>query len=481
MSGPLPDEIRRQLSPLLAELLELSPTRLRYMLRRLGLSKVGSLVHDWRLWARADQLWEPGLEKTTFACTGRGWGKTRFGAETTHMVARLWPEICQGRMTLIGRTAADVRDVMVQGESGILNTGQPDFRPKYEPSKRLLTWPNGVTAVLRSGEEPSQIRGLNVGYAWCDEYAFWKYPQTCWDNLMFALRIGANPKVIVTSTPLPTAPVRDLYKDPTTRVITGSTLDNRANLNPDTVRDMLRRYEGTQLGEQELRGVILDGNSAALWRPEWIRRIEFYDVPELVRVVVAIDPAGGERGAQRKIVSADDKGDETGIVCAGIDNIGRVYVLGDLSGRMSSAQWAKEAVKLALRWGANTIIGESNFGGDMVQTVVQNDPRFREAGLRFEMVHALEGKAARAQPAAMLYEQGRAFHVGNPQVYTVLEHQMCNWDPRLPRNVQKSPDRMDALVHAIRGLMGERGLAARASRSGNMAATWREVMGRLRR
>ncbi len=479
MSPRLPDDLVRQLSPSLVQLLETPKTRLRYMLRRLGPSKLASLIHDWRIWARRDQVWQPSTEKTTFACTGRGWGKTRFGAETTHQVAKIWPHICSGRMTLIGRTAADVRDVMVQGESGILNTGDPAFRPAYEPSKRLLTWPNGVTAVLRSGEEPSQIRGLNVGYAWCDEYAFWKYPQSCWDNLMFALRIGDDPKVIVTSTPLPTEAVRNLYGDQTTRVITGSTLDNRANLNPDTVRDMLRRYKGTDLGRQELDGVILSGNASALWQPAYIRRTEYYDLPELLRVVVAIDPSGGDKGAQRKIVSADDKGDETGIVCVGVDAKGRIYVLGDLSGRMSAAQWAGEAVKLALRWEATTIIGESNFGGDMVEAVVRNDPRFREAGLTFELVHAKESKAARAQPVAMLYEQGRCYHVGNPSQYTVLEHQMCNFDPRLPRTMQKSPDRMDALVHGVRGLMGERGLGSRMAQTGSMSSTWAEVFRRL--
>lgn len=476
----LPKDVRERLkntlSPVLFDLLDMRPTDVERALRRLGTDKVANLLHNWEFWARKDQFWNPGDEKTTFACTGRGWGKTRFGSETTHRVARYFSHICGGRMVLIGRTAADVRDVMVQGESGIMNTGDPNWRPVYEPSKRLLTWPNGVTAVLRSGEEPAQVRGLNVGFAWLDEYAFFQYPQTTLDNLHLALRIGTNPKIIVTSTPLPTAHVRALYDDPTTRVITGSTFDNQTNLARQMVGDMRRRFGGTRLGDQELHGLILQTNDNAIWRQDWIRRVELYELPTLVRIVVGVDPAGGDQADNTKKKRDENKTpDETGIVVAGICDRGNLWTLDDVSCHASSAIWAKEVVRAAVRWEASTIVGEVNFGGDMVRTVVQNEPLYHEAGLKFEMVRAKEGKAGRAEPVAALYEQGRAFHVGPPRKFTALEHQMVSFDKTLPRSAQKSPDRMDALVHAARSLIGEEGLDVGRADGKRYKSIWQEV------
>ena len=362
--------------------------------------------------------------------SGRGFGKTRTGAE----LVRKWAYEGRTPIALIGQTKADVRDTMIElGDSSILRISPPWFRPEYEPSKRRLLWPNGVIAIAYSGDEPDQLRGPQHAGAWLDEIAKFKYPQETWDNLEFGLRIGKSPQVIVTSTPRPIEIVRNLIADKRTVLTKASTFENACNLPASFLQRLKDKYEGTTLGRQELEGEILNDIPGALWRREIILR---KDVPRdssgallTNRIVVAIDPA----------VTSGENSDETGIVAAAKGKDGNYYVLADRSGRMSPRDWALTAVRLFNELKADRIIAEANNGGDMVEltlrTVAQSIP--------FKKVNASHGKRARAEPISALYEQGKVFHsVRLP----TLEDQMCCWTGE---DSEKSPDRMDALVWAL--------------------------------
>lgn len=388
------------------------------------------LLHDWRFWARPDQLPPPGDWRIWLILTGRGWGKSRTGAE---WVRAQVSSGAAGRIALVAPTAADARDVMVEGESGILSLGPEAERPKYEPSKRRLTWPNGALATLYSADEPERLRGPQHDAAWCDELAAWRYMQDAWDMLMFGLRLGDNPRVVVTTTPKPKTLLKTLLADEHTVTTRGSTYDNLPNLAPQFAEQILKRYKGTRLGRQELAGELLEDVEGALWHRAIIDGARAEDAPDLSRIVVGVDPA----------VTSGEDSCETGIVVAG--QAGEdFYVLADWSGRMTPEQWARRAVNAYREFSADRIVGEVNNGGDLVESVIRNSDR----NVAYSAVHASRGKAKRAEPIEALYEQGRVHHVGQ---FATLEDQMCSFVPQ-DADASNSPDRMDALVWALTDL-----------------------------
>ncbi len=395
-----------------------------------GLSapEAAALLHDWRSWARDAQIAPEWEWRIWLVLAGRGFGKTRCGAEYVRA------EVDAGRaghIALVAPTAADARDTMVEGESGLLRIFPPDRRPQYEPSKRRITFHNGAQATTFSADEPDRLRGPNHDLAWCDELAAWRYPEA-WDMLIFGLRIGQRPRAVVTTTPRPVALVKNLVHRTDVHVTRGSTFDNRANLAPSFLEEVVARYEGTRLGRQELHAEILDDVEDALWNRDMLDDHRVRDHPPLERLVVAIDPAA----------SSHEDSAETGIVAAGIDRDGHGYLLDDRSLRGSPHEWATEAVTLYHRTSADRIVAEANQGGDMVSHTL----RTVDSTVPLRLVHASRGKRTRAEPVAALYEQGRIHHVG---AFNVLEDQLCSWVP----GVGPSPDRLDALVWAFTELL----------------------------
>lgn len=340
------------------------------------------------------------------------------------------------RIALVAETAADGRDVMVEGESGLLAVHPKDYRPAYEPSKRRLTWPNGAVATIYNGTEPDQLRGPQHDLAWVDELAKWRYAQETWDMLQFGLRLGDDPRQCVTTTPRPIPLIRTLIKDETTIVTRGSTYDNKLNLPSSFLAQIVKKYEGTRLGRQELNAEVLDDAPGALWtraKLDETRRKKTDKLPDMQRVVVAIDPAasaGNEEGQA-----------ETGIVVAGLGVDGRGYVLDDVSCRQTPNGWARQAVAAYDLHSADAIVAELNQGGAMVeQTVRSVRPKISFIGVR-----ASRGKVTRAEPVAALYEQGRVSHVG---AFPELEDQMVLFTP-LGIEGETTADRTDALVWAL--------------------------------
>ncbi|AWN24672.1 ATP-binding protein [Deinococcus irradiatisoli] len=390
-----------------------------------------AILYDWQIWARPSQLLPAGDWTTWLLLAGRGFGKTRTGAEgIRELLARGY-----GRLGLIAPTAADTRDVMVEGESGILATSPPWARPIYEASKRRLTWPNGAQAALYSADEPERLRGPQHDAIWADELAAWRRPEA-WDMAMFGLRLGERPLALVTTTPKPVRLVRELLSDPTTFVTRGSTYDNSANLAPSFVAQIVKKYEGTRLGRQELHAELLDDNPGALWKRTQLDALRVDGYPTLERIVIAIDPA----------VTSSEESDETGIVVAGraqVNGEAHAFVLDDVSGRYSPNEWAQLVANTFRLQKADRVIAEVNNGGDLVEANLRTVDR----NLPFTKVHASRGKRVRAEPIASLYEQGRVHHVGS---LDLLEDQLCTWDPTLG---EKSPDRLDALVWALTELM----------------------------
>jgi phage terminase large subunit-like protein len=392
--------------------------------------------YDWPLHARPEQLPPPGDWTVWLLLAGRGFGKTRTGAEYVRAEVQAGRA---GRIALVAPTAADARDVMVEGPAGIMAVSPPWFEPVYEPSKRRLTWPNGAVATTFSADEPRRLRGPEHDLAWPDELAAWAYPEA-WDMLMMGLRRGARPRAVVTTTPRPIPVIRELLGDPGTVVTRGSTYDNRANLAPAFLEQILRKYEGTRLGRQELHAEILDDVPGALWTRGMIEVARFTGpVPPLTRVVVAIDPA----------VTSGEDSDETGIIATGIDADGTVYVLADRSCRATPDAWARRAVNLFDELEADRIVAEVNNGGDLVEATI----RTVRARVPYRKVTATRGKRIRAEPVAAMYEQGRVKHVVDPLDPTslnVLEDQLVSYAP----DQRGSPDRMDALVWGVTDLVG---------------------------
>jgi phage terminase large subunit-like protein len=391
-----------------------------------------ALIHDWSFWARDSQVPPEGDWRAWLLLAGRGFGKTRTGAELVRRRARHQAR----RIALVGATAADARHVMVEGESGILAVSPPDDRPLFEPSKRLLTWSNGAIATLFSADEPERLRGPQHDFAWCDELAAWRHPEA-WDMLMFGLRLGPDPRVVVTTTPRPTRLVRALLADPTVVVTRGATRENRANLAPAFLHRIVRKYEGTRLGRQELEAELLEDAPGALWNRGLIEAGRAVAAPDLVRIVVGVDPAA----------TSGADADETGILVAGRDRRGHGWVLADASGRYPPTEWAKAAIAACRAHGADRIVAEVNNGGEMVEATL----RMIDPGVPFAGVRAARGKAARAEPVAALYEQGRVHHLG---AFAQLEDQMCGFTADFDRrSAGYSPDRVDALVWALTDLL----------------------------
>lgn len=397
-------------------------------LARLTDREAEALLFDWREWAREDQIAPPGTWTTWMMLAGRGAGKTRAGAEwVREQVAS-----GAGRVALVAPTAADARDTMVEGATGLLSVYPPGERPRYEPGNRRIVWPGGAIATLFSAEEPDRLRGPQHEVAWCDELAAWRRLDDAWDNLMMGLRIGRS-RCCVTTTPRPTPLVRALLaRDGADVAVTRvSTYANLSNLSAAFRDQIISHYEGTRLGRQELDAEMLEDVPGALWSRDMIEAQRASSVPALKRIVVGVDPAA----------SNTDTSDHTGIIVAGIDHAGQGYVLEDRSLKASPDGWAREAVNAYTRWRADRIVAEKNQGGDMVASTLRTVDR-RAA---VKLVSASRGKRTRAEPVAALYEQGKVFHAGR---LDNLEDEMCSYD-----GGGDSPDRLDAAVWALTDLL----------------------------
>lgn len=417
----------------------MAPDQISRALASLTDDECEQLLHDWRFLARPEQLEPDGDWLTWLVLAGRGFGKTRCGSEWIREQVRAGAM----RLHLIAPTASDARDVMVEGESGVLSVcwagdktfaGEPIGRPSYEPSKRRLTWANGAVATLFSAEEPERLRGPQAEAMWCDELAAWKYLRETWDMAMFGLRLGDRPRTCITTTPKPLKLLREIMQDKRTAVTRGSTFANAANLAPTFLKAIRDKYEGTRLGRQELEAEVMEEAEGALWSRAMVEAALWSgDLPEMKRIVVAVDPA----------VTEKEESAETGIVAAGLGRDDRGYVMRDASGRMSPGKWASTAVKLYHDLKADRIVAEGNQGGDLVKHAIHTiDPK-----VPVTIVHASRGKAARAEPVAALYEQGKVSHCKG---LGELEDQMVNWEPL---SGMPSPDRLDALVWALTSLM----------------------------
>ena len=398
--------------------------------------EIDVLFHNWDFLSRPEQRPPPGDWSFWLYLAGRGAGKTRTGAET----CRQWVKEGYKRIGMIAPTAGDTRDVMVEGESGVLAcafkgdydlNGQYMGVPEYEPSKRRLTWQNGAIASLYSADEPERLRGPQHDAMWADELASWRRPET-WDLAMFGLRLGAKPRAFISTTPKPVKLLLEIMKNKVTVTTKGSTYDNRDNLAPSFFEQVITKYEGTRLGKQELLAELLMEAESALWNRENIDSTRVKRIPDdvwFMRLVVALDPATTNK----------DTSDETGIIIAGLGSDWHTYVLKDLSGRYSPGEWANIAVKAYRDFQCDAIVAESNQGGDMVKHTIQtSDPN-----ANVKLVRASKGKQARAEPVAALWEKGTAHLVGD---FSELEDQLVQWEPL---SGKESPDRLDALVWAV--------------------------------
>ncbi len=406
------------------------------------------ILYNWREWvARPKQIQPTGDWVHWLLLAGRGFGKTKTGGETV----REWAsEKLPGPIHIVAPTAADIRKVMIEGPSGLMSCYPPGQQPNYQPSLgHMITWPNGNIAYCFSAEEPNRLRGPQCCRYWADEICAWPRTQSTdklenksiaeetWDNLMFGFRIGDDLRGIITTTPKPIKLIRDIIANPSTVITRGSTYDNRGNLSPEFFDQIIRKYEGTRIGRQELDAELLEDFPGALWTHAMIdsARIGPGDVhwDMIVRVVVAIDPA----------VSANENSDETGIITAALTRSEHILILDDDSCKESPLGWARRAVARYKMRKADRIVAEVNNGGDLVAanlyTVAPEVP--------FRAVRASRGKAIRAEPVAAMYEQGRVHHVGQ---FPTLEDQLCEYVPGV---TEKSPDRMDALVWAITELV----------------------------
>lgn len=395
--------------------------------------QVRELEYDWHFVARPNQLQPPGDWVYWMLLAGRGFGKTRTGAETI----REWAAVrLPAPIHLIAPTAADVRTVMIEGPGGLMSCYPPGQQPEYEPSRRLITWPNGNTALTFSADEPERLRGPQCCAFWADELAAWRFVEEAWDNLLFGFRLG-RPRGVITTTPKPIKRVRELVKDPSCVVTRGSTYDNRMNLAPEFFRSIIGKYEGTRLGRQELMAEVLDDIPGALWTRAMIEacRVTLTEVrSDIVRCVIGVDPA----------VTAHETSDETGIVVAALAENGHVYVFEDLSMRGSPLEWARAVAGGYHNHRCDRVVAEVNKGYDLVEANVRNT--LPHAAYR--AVRATRNKRIRAEPVAAMYEQGRVHHVGAK--FEQLEDQMCSFVQDVTTD---SPDRMDALVWAITDLV----------------------------
>ena len=391
---------------------------------------------DWTFRAGEAQRPPLGAWRTWMILGGRGAGKTRAGAEWVHDIATgVSGDLGRdGRIALVAENLSDGREVMIDGISGIATVARHD-RPSYEASRRRLVWPSGAVAHVFSSEDPESLRGPQFGAAWCDELGKWRHARETWDMLQFALRLGARPRQLVTTTPRPTPLISALVADPATRVTRMRTADNARNLAPGFLAALEARYGGTRLGRQELDGELVADREDGLWRRDRIEALVVRSHAPLTRIVVAVDPPSGA-----------GSGSVCGIVAAGLEEGGRAVVVADgsVEGR-SPDGWARAVARLYRRFDADAVVAEINQGGDMVEAVL----RTAEPTLPVKKVRATRGKWLRAEPVAALYEQGRVVHAGH---FPALEDQMCDFGPD-GLSSGASPDRLDALVWALTELV----------------------------
>jgi phage terminase large subunit-like protein len=437
---------------------------------------------------------------------GRGFGKNWTGAHIVDHVAKN-PELCGGRakqhdgdrnhgeggvIGIAGRTANDVNQTIVYGPSGIMTLAAPWFRPIHKRQDRLLIWPNGVIARLFSGDVPESFRGPNIGFFWGDEMAHWKKLAESWSMVKLTLRHGKNPRGIITTTPLGVTELVKLvyeckdgiplpakpgtYNDgryqlnPKTRVVRGSTYDNAANLAENFLEEVVADFEGTELGAQELHGVIILGIPGALWKQDWFRRCNPDEVPELSAIVVAVDPA----------VSEGQDACETGIVVVGVDAKGDLFLLEDASGKHTPEAWALEVLRCYEKWDADWIAGEENQGGALIEgNLRHHKPRAR---FKFQGVRATQDKAKRASLVNGMWQAGRVRHVGRldlPNKFLKMEYQLTHFNPNRPAKGQPS-DRMDAVVWAALSLLAGGSDKRRVQAMSNVQA-WRNIREQMQR
>ena len=393
---------------------------------------LAAALYDWKLWARPDQLEPEGNHRYFMACAGRGWGKTRAGTEWVR--ANIESGLTE-RAIIVAATAADLRDTLVEGPSGLLAVCPPWDRPLYEPSKRRLTWANGATVALYSAEEPDRLRGVNADLFLADELAAWKYIEA-WDMAILANRLGNNPRAMITTTPRPTKIINDLLSREDCFVVRGSTYDNAANLAPQFIEEIKRRYEDTRLGRQEIYAEVLeDVDGAVLTRAQLEEcRVEWElgdeDAVGMGRIVVGVDPA----------ISSGETSDKTGIVVAGKGVDGDLYGLADRSCRLGPAGWARRVVDTFHEFQADDIVVEKNQGGDMCRSTI----RSVDANVPITLVNATRGKHVRAQPVLSLFEQGKAHTCKD---MATLEDQLASFTLSGYEG-DDSPDSADAFVWA---------------------------------
>lgn len=396
-------------------------------------AQVSAILHDWQLWARDDQLPPDKPFVTWLVLGGRGAGKTRAGAEWVRQIAL---NNGQARIALIGETLGDARSVMVEGVSGLLSVHADHERPKFEPSKKQVTWNNGAVAQLFSAEDPESLRGPQFSHGWLDELAKWPYPQQTFDMLQFGLRLGQKPQQLVTTTPRPIPLLKRLLEDETTVVSKATTATNAANLAPAFLDTIVGRYRGTRLGRQELDAEMLEDRPDALWPRSLIEQCRVSVAPELERIVVAVDPP----------VTSSKHSDACGIVVAGRGPDDRAFLLRDATlERAAPTEWARAVASAYHRSCADRVVAEVNQGGELVAAMIAQV----DAAIPVRMVRATRGKWLRAEPVAALYEQGRVAHVG---AFPELEDQMADFG-RDGLSGNRSPDRVDALVWALSELM----------------------------
>jgi phage terminase large subunit-like protein len=406
-------------------------------LSRFSNREASGLLYDWPSWARPSQLPPDDPDWVYYMMlAGRGSGKTRAGAEFVRACKNTLSPIA-----LIGATYDDVMGVMIEGQAGLQRIAPPGDYPVF--SRGRLTWPNGAVAQIFSAERPDRLRGPQHAVGWADELAAWKYPDDTWSNFEFGLRVGKSPRAMITTTPRPIKIIRQLVADPQCAVRRTSSYANRAHLPERYFSKIIARHEGTRLGRQEIYAEILDDVPGALWTRDVLERDRLpYDakLPDLSRIVVAIDPA----------MTSGEDADETGIIVAGKTYSGHAYVLADRSGHYQPTEWAREAIAQYHYPGrhADRIVAEINAGGEMVE----NTLRMVDAGVPYKGVHASRGKVIRAEPVSALYEQGKVHHVG---YFPELEDQQTSFTVDYDRDLNGSPDRVDALVWAITELLIE--------------------------
>ena len=435
-------------------------TERRAILERYPTEHLAALRYDWSFWRRPDQSPPPDDDPWVYwlVRSGRGFGKTRLGAEW----ARSQAEAGIGPGALIGATEDEVRRVMLEGESGLMSVSPPWSKPTFEPSVTggRIVWPNGVTAYCYSAANPESLRGPNIAWAWLDEPAKWRLASRTFEQLEFTLRSGPHPRAVLTTTPRPIPLIRRLLADPNCRVTTGSSYANRANLAPIYFERVIARHEGQRLGRQEIHGELLEDVEGALWTTDALdnARCSAEDVPHtLSRVVIGVDPSGTDGKNEE-----EDRHDDVGIVVAarsGTGNDSVAYVLDDATCNVPPEEWGRRVVLLYREHRADRIVAEANFGGAMVRAVI--DAAARSMGIVLppvELVTSSRGKAIRAEPVSVLYGHrvgedawtaGRVRHAGE---FQHLEEEMLNFS-RYGYLGDFSPNRADAMVFALTDLM----------------------------